>query len=923
MRLLPRPRIGHPQAGYVQLAFAAGAMILSALASKLLAKKKTNPLDGSNPTTTSTRGSYTNYVIGPQLVEPVFAWWGEREVRKEPAQSGKGLGSSSPDSDVFFESGWHILATNGPVFSLDYIDQGGITIFKGPITKDSHPSGSTVDLGHEGSFRIFWGEPNQPANTFLGNAARVGITSRWPYACYIEWNKKRLSSTAGTWPVLKYRITKHTGSTLLTATPGYIEPTESLSGPSFPIFGHVNGGEGVGYFEFNPGVDLSGELYPGLPFQLAGNSMTAGRYVIKRIDLAQIITVPEDDSDPTAIIPAVTETRTRLYPYGGVTGANNSGTVQAYVLADDGGVNPAHALAEILFEQTPQGLSLDRTYMPWSVSALEALGTLMASERFASGWVASQGGKADALISSGLLDMGVMIPFEYVNGSIDFVPIRTPTGTLPHIHDDGESGQFPEQTTVHFDPDQKDRVIFKFANRDRRFTEDTIGVDEDGRASLSNFANGDEQSIQITSEYGTASTISERRNQEVLAGNDAIVLKANHGARTLRPGMAFTADSYYDILRLTEVEMDPLSGEVTLSTIPDYFGVDASTFANNGGGGITTLQPAQNDLQFGFAEVPEVLLLGDPLTLLVLRIRAHNQVTGSNVYLSPDNTTFTFNSSETDSQAGGSLLSPLAATTGTVLSVGPQFTALGPDIGTTLDLTGDDVNWRLGRQLVVIKSSAGTEICYCKTVSHVSGSTYRLDGLIRARYDTSKLAHPAGAQIYIFSQTGAQGIQDLLLIPNNVLYLKSQPTTFAGTVTLDAISSEGGQLYGKGAKPMPLIGVRVLTPHLGAPCYGTGQNVKFRVQFRSSNEALSSGAGQQKAGTPTGPQTPRGSIVLEFLTTGDLLKHTVTLVGANEYTLLNADLITYFGSEVSFHVRARQIDAGLQTPNVTLTVTKI
>jgi hypothetical protein len=43
----------------------------------------------------------------------------------------------------------------------------------------------------------------------------------------------------------------------------------------------------------------------------------------------------------------------------------------------------------------------------------------------------------------------------------------------------------------------------------------------------------------------------------------------------------------------------------------------------------------------------------------------------------------------------------------------------------------------------------------------------------------------------------------------------------------------------------------------------------------------------------------------------------------NVYTYLNADLVTDFGSEVSFKVRISQTVAGFTTPVITLTVTKV
>src|SRR5690606_19378010 len=112
-----------------------------------------------------------------------------------------------------------------------------------------------------------------------------------------------------------------------------------------------------------------------------------------------------------------------------------------------------------------------------------------------------------------------------------------------------------------------------------------------------------------------------------------------------------------------------------------------------------------------------------------------------------DDTTYQLVDSEFDIQAGGELLEAIAATDPYVIEEGPTLELVGvPDDDAVDDLTGDDANWQRGRQVAVI----GEEVFFLRKLTAVSGSTYRLDGLIRARYDTDRQAHAIGAKVFIF-----------------------------------------------------------------------------------------------------------------------------------------------------------------------------
>lgn len=902
----------------VTLSYMVISIAVSLLASALLKPKQKTPTTTDKPTTLATRGSHANWLMGVQQVGPFFACAGRREIRKEAAKGGaKGFGGQ-PKQNVFYEVGWHMLGTNGPYDALLEITAAGKTIFTGPITSDSHPSGSTVDLGSEGSFQIYWGEPDQPINTFLGASDLVGISSRWPYGGYVVWNKRRLGDSPQ-WGIINYVLRKKTENTVVTISAGYIPPTEQLDGATFPVDLHTNGIEGVGKLTFIG--DKSPTYHATIPVQLVGNSMPDGRYEVLRVVVYQVeILAPVLGPPP---FPGLYETRTDVFLVGGVTGANDNGTLQTYSVNADDGVNPAHMIADLLFMPWPRGLGLDSAAdadEPWDRDSLEVLGVEAETNRWASGAVAVDGEEAGAILVNTLQDLSVVVPIEYDQGMIRFVRVREPVGMLPHISAILQNGTLPEIETYLGDS-PADKLVFRFTDREHDFSDMTIAIDDDGQASYSEISHAKEVVIKATNVFGVAAQWADRRNLEE-AGAGRVELFAGRAARMFIPGDQITAEGFDDVILVSEVELDILDRDVRIQGVRDYYGQPASGFVNQPGGGQTIATPPTADLQFAQIEIPEVLLLGDPMTVAVPRIRANDQVVGAEIHFSGDNLTYTSVGQELDVQTGGTLDALFSASSRVVLAQGPTITGLGPDLSTALDLTGDDRNWRLGRQLCVIRSSAGVEICYLKKLTALGGSSYRLDGLIRARYDTSRLAHPAGAEVYVFAQSAIGGFQDLLLTPDVVLYAKAQPITFAGQVSLAAISPDGQVLYGKGKKPMELTGVYVSAPSLGVPAYTTGNAVTFKWGYRSANE-LTSGAGQQGAGVAVGVQTPRGTFTVKIKTIGDVVVQTIGGLTSPTYALSNANLIAWLGSEVSFKASVSQSDAGYTTPEVNVTVTKV
>lgn len=892
---------------YAQIAYMLIAFAMAYIAGQLLAKKRKSPIDDDKPTTLTRRGSYTPWVMGIRRIGPVFAWAGDRQIKQESAGGGKGFGGGA-EQDIWYESGWHQLGP-GPCHALHQIIKQGQVIFQGPITVDSHPSGTVVDLGKEGSFAIYWGEEDQPVNVLLGDTARVGITSRWPFMCYVHWIEHRLG-TAPQWSIVDYVMEKRPTTVTLTQTSGYIAPTLVLDGPIVPVDSvNANANPDIGWIAVLD--DYSQEFPADSYLEATGAGIPDGIYLIRRT------TVVQDVAPPYTI-------RTRFFLDTGTAGATATGTVQSYTSFADDGVNHAHIIAEILFAPWPTGLGLDPDgEEPWDLESLEEVGVTVQNqdEDLRGSVIATDGDTAAAVLGQVLVDIGCMVCFDTFNdGKLKFKLIREPTGTLPHLSEQLLAQEVSEQRDVK-DALPTDRIIFAFTNRERQFVTDTFDIDEDGQATFAEYASADEVEVPTTVVLRSASRIGERRSQELLAGASAVPIIANRAARSLLPGDAITAEGFEDVLRVLEVKVQVLSGKVTLTAMPDSYGAPVSTFEQEEGGGGGPPPPVEADPIVAFLEAPEHLNTTGEMAILVPHVRAHVGIVNGSVHISRDGVTYTLKGVFNDIYSGG-VTSEILSTTDFVLDEqGPAFTTLGPDINLVQDLTADETNWKIGRQACVIVSTAGTEICFLRNIEALGGDSYRLRGLLRARFDTRRVTHPVGAEVYIFRAAERDAIYDLLLAPGEDLFVKNQPGSTAGQLPLSSIVPEVGTLYGKGIVPMDPEGLRCTAPYHMAPAYRSGQGVTVEWSYLSTL-TRGTGAGMQGFGNATGSSAVDGSFEIEVTTTADVVLQTTSQVEVT-FSLTNGQIIGLLGSEVSFKIKVRSVRGGFRSRQISLTIAKV
>lgn len=897
-----------PQQAAVQLALLVASVALSYAAGYLLRKKNKATLKDDKPTTLVSRGSYVTWLVGIRRLAPMVAWVGKERNTKE--KSGKKGGLGGQKVKVWHEEGIHLLCI-GPAYALHKIFQNGEVIFDGPITSDSHPSGSFVDIGSEGGFIIYWGEPTQPPNTRAGTEDRLGVTSRWPYHCYVHWSDKKLGQ-AKHWPLLEYEVEVRIpdDETNLSDTEPTIPPTRTAGTDARPILAVDTAGS-TDYFELEGSLEQEFEATGFV--RLEGNQCPD-------TDLETLFS----ESLNVEVSPLVFQVRTRVHFTAGTLDAcDDAGTLTAYVEEANGGSNAAHAIDRMVHGKWPYGLNLPRTTerAVFDMDSLEALGTLTLAEGLRTSWIALDGDTVQQVLGAGLQDLGCLIPMDWSTGLIKFVPVREPTGTLRRVRETLLRDGLPEVETLQAGRPQSNQVTFVFPDRRLSDRDQPLTFAEDGLIAYTETQRSRKLQITISTDFDTSSAIAVRRSQEELGRGPAVKFTGARKVRQLLPGEAFLLDGVAELQRCLEVGRGAETGLCEVECMADYYGVPISPFLGNKppipGGSL----PVQADIQKAIVEVPEYVLGTEDFTVLVPRIRAHAAIYQAGIYLSRTNSSYTLIGQELDFQTGGTLLDPLPASGAAgamLLDQGPRINALGPDIEQVLDLSSDIENWTVGRQLCVILSTAGVEICFLQAVTGIGGSEWRLDGLLRARWDTLSLAHPAGAEVYIFEQASILGAQDPLLAVGQDIYGKTQPQG-NGILPLDADIPEQHSLRGKGRAGPPIApsGFEVSAPRLSNAVYAS-EDLSFQWTY-SNALAPSTGAGMFPAGQAIqGYSAVDGDFLLEFLTTGDVVVRTESLTNPT-YTYTAANIATDFGSN-NFKARLRQRRNGLLSEPQTITI---
>jgi hypothetical protein len=781
-----------------QLILSAAAVGISFLAAQLLKNKGPRAPFDSTATTLTSRGSQVRRIWGRQRVGYVFAWAGKR------------TGHGRKGTVLYYEEGWHLICV-GPVYKLWAIYQNNKNILKTPIDRDTHPSGSEITLSEDrGTFRIYWGDCDQPVNTYLGNPATSrdgiskfpGATSRWPNVCYVQWKPKKLQLGSPTWSPLTYEVEYRieSNTTTLADSDPYIPPTSPATGTTVWFNGgsavpagtytvsYVEGAHidevgqgwrvqqkpGNGWFIVNAAgtklVRCPGNFnqYPSQADAETGNAAAGTGTVVHPGGTLGLNLVDDKYNNNTDGTPNPTynidDGAGHSYDAIGVVRPNIGGT-------GDDGANPAHVLWEILTGRYPHGLGIDPDWL--DLDAFETLGSQCQDERLAVNLFQDDGEDVKGVLGRLMADCGIVMP--QVNGRLSPRLVRAALAiSVPTVTADMNADALPSTEQVHGNV-LPTATSFYIRDRQRGYKANDIQL-PDTLASAVEHGRRLTRQVEITTITSTitAKPVAQRKQQEQGTEPTKIKFRAAREAAMLVSGDPF----FYNGSQYRLASITPGLGTAVpvLSAVLDQYGRDAVDFGDDG------RDDADGDLTAAPDPLVAAVYLPSALRPVaaneyfgVMRVRDDVDIAGANVYLSTDAGDTGVDVGNAVECPGGTLNSPLSNSFygTTTVATGPSITPVGPDITNVQDLTGRDDEYNAGQQLAYIEG----EWFLLRKLTPVSGG-YRLDGLTRAQYGSSAVDHAANTPVFIISDRAQlNAIQSAILASGSMRYVRTQPFT--------------------------------------------------------------------------------------------------------------------------------------------------
>lgn len=962
-------------------------------------KPKLAPMDDAMETV-ATRGAYIPLVIGRQRIGYVFgdvqdAGVGPLDTGGVPAQAfGKGEGNT-PEPQSYQENAVHFLCI-GPGSVLHAIYQNGAIVWSGPITPQSHPSGSSINVPQYGTFQVHWGFPDDPQLTV--GPANARVSSRFAGVLKVVWAPKKLGQSRN-WPRLEYEVECPVYSQIAytpnairainkdvyltfgdTPYRGYFDWPDNVRA-EFAIFGcredtdeiivrfeDVNpspeGLNDVFAFDMAPGTiiklysdDLNGNMQSaaingvrdgysyrersggsGRPWNgalgnILGNSLLPNQWnylvvVSARSDVQMEAFIGTHIIGfEAAILKVRHATATELqelknrtaqpphrilnYFLGVRDGSFNPRGIAALQICDRiTGVNPIHAVDQILFAPHPYGAARDRSL--FDADTIERAAIVADNEELRFGITASDGSSIKALLQPIQQDLGLMFPFDPRSGKYTFKLLRYDDPFLvPDVPKDMIVS--PSSTVAVQGAKPADTVAFVFRDRRRSYRAEPLVVHDNGQVQRYQGVRSRDVEISTTNEIESAATIARRRQQEIFATLVTHSFRMNRSARLAMVGQTFKATQTEDpdlTFRVTGVKPSTETPVVEISAIVDsYMPPPESTPVTLSATYTPSRKAAPEPLAaFDAWEVPRQLA-GGRLGVLLLAARASTRGTGAPGWGSRDGTAYTV-FGEAVLAACGTLTTSLPAG-----NVGPchdsatyQVLPEGVDFDSCEDLTLSQAAWRAGRQIMLV----GGEIIFLQTAG--GGE---ITGLLRGRLGTAQVAHAAGTRFWVVLAHRARLLQSDLFQVGATLHYKAQ--------SLEGVDySDIGNVE---AKTLPLVGA-AFTPATPSGLrqsdlqrfYVTGNPITLTWCYQSDEFAFT-GLGAQGFGQICGTSSPRGYFVLEFLN-GATLLGTLTSPSATrtispaEQTALGLDALT------TWTVRVLQVEGSFSSGRASLTLTR-
>lgn len=557
------------------------------------------------------------------------------------------------------------------------------------------------------------------------------------------------------------------------------------------------------------------------------------------------------------------------------------------VNSEDDSMNPAHVIWELFYMSWPDGCNL--SFSNLDKNLFEEAGMIMEDEGSWCNVLSNDGRDLTEFIADILEDFGLMICQR--GDKIGLIPIRSAEYALELDADQ----LMPPMPELEFNLLERgtNTIFYSYSDTDNEYAESDVKIDDDGHSNKVR-PNSKKVELPTITSRDVANQVSERKSQEQLVGPIKYKLNVNRAGRSLRAG-----DSVYVAgigkMRVVSHEIDTLSPVSKIEVVVDLYGIDLSGYLN----GIiyTTIRgegvKLRDDIYVKVLEMWREIEDYHYREIIILRLRRNLSSGFANVLTSfDDGDNYESIKEINDVCSGGRLTQAITENDNFVIAEGPTIFPVNTDIEEVEDLSTDKIAWLSGKQLCFI----GDEIFYLQKVTAISSTSYRLDGLARARKDTIRQAHPVGSSVFIILREDIIPILDTRFNSGQTIQVKVQPSTDNAVIEENGIPPVELNIKIRTHNPLSPKNVRVNSSTLFE--YGQNFVITWGIRKRIGSEYETALSGMQISGTPVGDASaPRdGTFRVEVREAWGYPRLTVD-IDSDTYstTVLWSNILTAFG----------------------------
>jgi hypothetical protein len=730
------------------------------------------------------------------------------------------------------------------------------------VSRNTLMSGASASRDKLGKFSVYWGDANQGSNSWLND--RFGFSSNWPHLFYLLWKPKELGTNAS-WPQTEYEVEVDTQITSIFGHDTYFATNVAdINGVTLE---HLNRDDKF-IFVDNP---FASKVKRGMT--LVNNSMGYSSKILK---------VEQVTGGAKVYI------SNYLAHIGSLGGFEILGSSSR-------GLNPAAILWQLFFEPPPFGLGMSTS--EFELSDFEYIADYFCASGTEPTPMSLQLGAGKSFlegISYVLEDIGAGWWYDTLRGKYRITVVRPNASEQPVLITTNEYSEADLELTFNFSVKAPANKVFSFTDANRRFTRSTIRISDDGRYKLCEDPSSTKVDLNTVRDAATANRVAQRRSQENEdLENVPLTLPFKFLGIQLNKLYQIEGLPHYYRVGSSSPNLKEFTNKVVFTkdvytTNNDYVPIEQDIIEND------LLGPYPDKL----LRLIEPTRVTDPDgdSVFLLKVRDHSQIAYSELIMSPDDSSYVGESGPAGFCIGGVLEEAIDIGDRALIEEGPLVTVVGPDMLEVVDLTASEELWRAGTQLCIINN----EVFFLRSITIVSATQFRLNGLLRARLGSIPQTHNVDDTLHITDSDMFTPTSPTYLAKGATLYAKTLPVANEVGMEADEIDPVSIVYQGGGNKPLAVHNIGTVNMK---KCWMPGEDIYLRWSYRHYNSLT--GAGILPAGE-TGMAVPPEGEFLVTISDGTDTKRQLVVTDPN-YTYSNADLISDFGSEPSQIVVAVEV----------------